>query len=334
MTPAAESKTKILVCETCRRPLGKAQLECPRRAFSGEEGCTYQVEVINHVSRHKGFVRYIALVVGLVLIIGWVSLLFFEVEWEIISSKVFSWAGLLGVVFVLTWVYRNFGKTLVARNSQRGMEVIETSLFGILVQRVEIGPDVVVPWEGSPARKMRYPASVVELYRNGNAADLISTAVLQLVAQGAVQIGYTRTQRRFRKSRQRYRLMPPEEDFSDILVVGELEKRILGLVLGWSQTGMLLGELIADLFEGGKLHPRNFLVDEIIGPESQALGLGEVRGHLNHVFVPAPNTRGRVAVDIQSVKNLYRDFWTNSPKHAEEMLAEIDRLVIAMARAE
>ena len=177
---------------------------------------------------------------------------------------------------------------------------------------------------------MRYPASVAELFRQGSAADMVSTALLQLVAQGVAAIGISRVSKRFGRAVWRYRLVGQQATVNEIK--GTLEQRIYASILAGPPAGLPLGQLIEQLFEGGQASPRNYLVDEIVGPEAEALGLGEVRGKVKRSLVAAPNTVGRIARDIKSIEQLHRDFWVTMPEHATELLAEIDQQVIMMVK--
>lgn len=315
-------------CEVCRKPLGKAQLECPRRGLEGERGCAYQLEEGRITPRPL----WINLILGLLLIgLSAEPLLLAEEDPDALPASVFALLLALGVLLLGTWTYRMFGRSLRAVNPATGREIQQTSFLGVRVTQTVIGPVTPVEWQGSPAREMRYPASVAELYRQGSAADLVSTALLQLVAQGAVTIGMTRVNQRMKRSGWQYRLVAEHASKYEE-IKGELEQRIYALIEAGPPAGLPLDLLFEQLFEGGQVSPRNYLVDEIAGPEAEALGLGEVRGKVKRSLVAAPNTVGRIARDIQSIEQLHRDFWVTMPEHAQELLAEIDQQVILMVK--
>ncbi len=241
------------------------------------------------------------------------------------------WITGAGLVLFFLWVYRLFGRKRVIENPVSRQMLVQTFLFGMELNRTEAAAAVPQVWQGSPAREMRYPASVVELYREGNASDLISTALLQLIAQGDIQIGITRVSKRIGRGRKEYRIIRGEgKETSEIK--GELERRLISAVDAGQGGGISLEELVVTVLDGEQDSPRNFLVEEIIGPEAEELGLGDVRGNLKKSLVPAPNSRGRVARDIQSLEMLYRDFWVTMPEHAPLVLGEIDRVVIRQIR--
>jgi len=314
-------------CEICRRPLGTAQLECPRRGFDDERRCAYQLE---HGRITPGPLA-VNLILGLAFIgIGaglWLPAGGGETGFP---ASVFVLILALGGLFLSTWVYRKFGRRFRAVNPVTGQEIRQTSLFGVRITQTLIAPVVRAAWQGSPAREMRYPASVAELYRQGSGADLVSTALLQLIAQEAVTIGISRISKRIGRGSWRYRIVGEGASLEEIK--GALEQRIYRLVLAGLPAGLPLNDLIEQLFDGGKRSPRNYLVDEIVGPEAEALGLGEVRGKVKRTLVAGPNTVGRIARDIQSIEQLYRDFWVTMPEHAQVLLAEIDQLVIMMVQ--
>jgi len=327
MSAPEKSHLNPPACEVCRRPLGKAQLECPRRSLEGEHGCAYQVES----GRITPGPLLINLIFGLVFIgLGAEPWLPAKGNPDSLPASVFTLFLVVGILLLTTWIYRMFGRALRAFNPATGQEIRQTSLFGVRITETVIGPVTPVPWQGSPAREMRYPASVAELFRQGSAADMVSTALLQLVAQRAVIIGISRKSKRFGRVVWRYHLVGDQTSFTEIK--GTLEQRIYALIQAGPSAGLPLGDLVEQLFEGGKASPRNYLVDEIVGPEAEALGLGDVRGKVKRSLVAAPNMVGRIARDIQSVEQLHRDFWVTMPEHATELLAEIDQQVIIMVK--
>ena len=327
MSAPQKPSSALPACEVCRKPLGKAQLECPRRGLEGERGCAYQIE--------SGRIAPGPLLVNLILGLAFIGLgaepwLLAEGNPEALPVSAFALFLVLGILLLGTWIYRMFGRTLRAVNPASGQEIRQTSLFGVRITETVIEPVTPVPWQGSPAREMRYPASVAELFRQGSAADMVSTALLQLVAQGAAMIGISRVSKRFGRAVWRYRLVGEQAELNEIK--GTLEQRIYASILAGPPAGLPLGQLIEQLFEGGQASPRNYLVEEIVGPEAEALGLGEVRGKVKRSLVAAPNTVGRIARDIQSIEQLHRDFWVTMPEHATELLAEIDQQVIMMVK--
>ena len=314
------------VCESCRKPLGKFQLTCPRRGLDGERGCTFQVEEGRIIPCPK----VTNLLIGLVLVsFGAGSRLFGWENEEGLAAFLFGLIFVIGLLLMGLWVYRSFGRYLRVTNPVTGQELLQTSLFGTKIDWTLIGQAAEAAWQGSPAREMRYPASVVELYRQGNAADMVSTALLQLVAQDEVVIRVSQVRRRFGRRKLLYRLAAGK-GVRQPEIQGELERRIFALVQAGPPAGLPLRDVIETLFNGGQASPRNYLIDEIIGPEAEALGLGDVRGKVKRALVAAPNTVGRVALDIQSLEQLHRDFWVTMPEHASEMLVEIDQCVIMM----
>jgi hypothetical protein len=177
---------------------------------------------------------------------------------------------------------------------------------------------------------MRYPASVAEFYREGSAADLIATGLLQLAAQQVLVFGKRESQGRFSKRLARYFILRGEA-WEITQPHGDLESRIVALVATGDPDGLSLEDLTYALFEGGKRQLRNFLADTYVGPESVSLGLGSLIGDRQRVLAPATNSRPRIVNDIQSIELLHRDFWVTSPHEAAEFLGQLDFLVLRMA---
>ncbi|MFN2144323.1 MAG: hypothetical protein ACK2T7_03170, partial [Anaerolineales bacterium] len=314
-------QTNERLCEQCRKPIGARQFDCPRRQLAGEENCAYQVAV--HRIAKSGVLM---LILGAVLIglgVGLPAGIDRHPTALLVGRILLAVSG-LGLVF--TGSCRQWGAVQSGRNPVTGQTWERTTLFGIEFDWDWQSGFQPVPWSGSPARVIRYPASVMEFYRQGNAADIVSTALLQLFAQKILSLGKQRTQRRLRRSQVRYLVLTGEAfDIGEPL--GALETRMVQIVSASELKGLPLSDFLKALFEGGQPQPRNYLIDSYIGPEAIALELGKVVGVQRRTLAPAPNTIARVGRDIQSVEQLYRDLWTTAPEEATELLYQIDRQI-------
>lgn len=326
-------------CESCRRTLGKELLACPRRDIGAKSTCQYRVEEARMPSTGWGCLLVFGLGAALIPVIAYLI----GQGMPLWVKAVLSPALVVGGVSVVGVVYQLFGKQTTIFNPVNGKTWQQTSLLGIPVLHTTTSAIEEIPWSGALARELRYPASVAELYRDGSASDVVSTALLQLMAQGVVSLGVVRITHPLRRVEMLYVLRPGEK-FALDSVRGRLETRIRDVV-GLSgcpdaairfeerdhprmhRAVLTLEDVLVMVFAGGQPDPRKYLVSELVGVEAEETGLGVVRGIRQKQFAPGPNTRGKIALDIQSIDQLHRDFWTTAPEHAQEVLARIDLLI-------
>lgn len=327
-------------CSNCRRQLGKEMLTCPRREIGENSTCQFRVE-------HR---RLSAKGLGGLLLFGLVMMLF-PVLAYLYGKGLPLWVkGLLtpllvvGGGFMITGIFQLFGSETILFNAQTGQSWQQITILGVPVTETVFGAIETIPWEGTPARVMRYPASVAAFYRQDTSPDIFSTALLYLLAKNVVQLGQMSVVTRMRR-RKRVYVLRPGEAYASAEVRGHLEKRIWEVV-GQAESvtnvftfngsfyprqyraALSLEDAVLMVFEGGQPHPGNYLVTALVGPDAEALGLGTIQGERTKKLSPGPNTKGKVALDIRSVEQLYRDFWTTTPEHAREILAQIDLFIL------
>lgn len=327
-------------CSNCRRTLGKEMLSCPRRDIGDESTCQFQAEI--HRLPKKGWA-------GLVFIGLGISLL--PVIAYLFGSGLPLWIkGILtpllifGIGAMLTGVYQLLGKETVLFNPVTGQCWQQITLLGIPIMESRSGAIEPIPWQGAQARVMRYPASVTALYRQDSAPDIFSTAMLHLAAQEVIQLGQITVIDRIRRRKSVYVLWPGKR-YHAAEVAGSLERRIWEIagqancydpVFSFQgktyprlyRSALTLEDVVLMTFEGGQQNPGNFLVTEIVGKEAEALSLGDIRGERVKKLNPGPNTRGKIALDIHSIEQLYRDFWITDPDRASEILSRIDLFIL------
>lgn len=315
-------------------------VSCPRRDIG--EKCTCQFRVEHHRLSEKGWAGLVFIGLGIALL-PVIAYLFgdglpFWVKGVLTPMLIF------GGGTMLTGVYQILGKETILFNPVTGQSWQQITLFGIPIMESISGEITPIPWQGAQARVMRYPASVTALYRQDSAPDIFSTAMLHLIAQGAIQLGVIPVTNRLRRKKLVYVLQPGERYYT-AEVTGSLERRIWEIVGQADYAGnafsfrgksyprlyrsaLSLEDVVLMIFEGGQPNPGNFLVTEIVGKEAGALSLGEIRGERIKKLNPSPNTRGKIALDIRSIEQLYRDFWVTDPDHASEILARIDLFIL------
>ena len=326
-------------CETCRRELGPEQLKCPRRNLGKENLCPYRVEQTRLNSDGWGWMLFVGLIISLIpvtgLLIGEVLPLWIRL---VLVSLLLVGLYLMGSGFSLL-----FGRQLTSFNLTTGQAWQQTKIFGVPISWMEISAVEVLPWWGTSARILRYPASVAEWCRNRNAPGLFSTALLQLVAQGVVTIGQVNIRRRWRRPSKVYVLVTGEE-YGKAAVQGKFEKRLADVV------GQSISESVEFEMDGNH-YPRTyrsvlcledairiffgidlrgsepFQVHHLVGGEAVELGLGEFREKPFPKYSPGKNAMGKISLDLRSIDLLHHDFWTTQPDHARDMLAQIDLLV-------
>jgi len=176
---------KSAQCETCRRPLGVEQLGCPRRNLGEENLCPYQVEESRLPSADWGFMFFVGLGISLIPLM---AILIGESLPLWISAVLLPFM-LFGLVIMGIGLYSLFGRQKIIFNPDTGQAWQQTRILGIPVGQTVTSAIETIPWQGGPARGLRYPASVAELCRGGKAAQLITAAVLQMLAQGVIMLG-------------------------------------------------------------------------------------------------------------------------------------------------
>lgn len=333
---------QLLQCENCRRQLGAEQLECPRRNLGQEKLCPYRVEESRLPSSNWGLMWLVGLGITLVpltaILIGgvlpfWIPLVLLPLM-------------LIGLFMMGFAVYQLLGRRKTIFNPQSGQAWQQTTVLGLPLDQTIISSIEKIPWKGAAARSLRYPASVAELCRQGKAPDMFAAALLQLLAQQVISLGEVKVYRRIGKPGRMYVLLPGEK-YGATEVQGQLETRLAGAVgqahradrefefqgrryARTCRSVLCLEDVIQMVFEGGKMSPDQFLIREVVGKEAALLGLGEVEGHVIQKFSPGVNVLGKVSLDVRSVDQLKRDFWTSQPEHAQDLLAQLDLLVHAM----
>jgi hypothetical protein len=329
-------------CETCRRRLGIEQLECPRRNLGEENLCPYRVEQTQLASGEWGCMLFVGLGISLIPITAFLmgEILPFWVVAVMMPLL------LVGVIIMGTGVYLKLGKQQTIFNPATGQTWQQTKVFGLPVTQTETSAIEVIPWMSARARVLRYPASVAEFYRGGKVSGLLSTALLQLAAQGVVAIGQVMVYRKFRRPGGLYVLLPGEM-YGKVEIQGAIEKQ-LAVIVGkariesaefdhqgkkYSRTHravLCLEDVIRMMLEDGQENKDQLLVIEIVMEEAIGLGLGELKGKLVSKFSPRKNTLGKISLDIRSIDQLHHDFWTNQPEHARDLLAKIDLLSLSL----
>lgn len=327
-------------CSNCRRNLGKELLSCPRRNIGEKGTCQFQVD--QHRLPRKGWAGlvFIGLGIALLPIIAY----FFREGLPLWVKGVLTPMLIFGGGAMLTGVFQLLGTETILYNPHTGQCWQQITLFGIPFSESVSGAIEPIPWQGAQARVMRYPASVTALYRQDSATDIFSTTMLYLIAQEVIQLGQITVTSRVRRRKSVYVLRPGER-YLDTDVTGNLEQRIWEIVgqansynKAFSFRGksyprlypsaLSLEDVVLMTFEGGQQNPGNFLVTEIVGKEAEALSLGEIRGERIKKLNPGKNTRGKIALDIHSIEQLYRDFWVSDPNHASEILARVDLFIL------
>ena len=329
-------------CDTCRRPLGVEQLNCPRRNLGQETLCPYQVEQTRQDPGEWRWMLFVGLGISLIPVM---AILIGENIPFLVILVLMPFL-LVGLAIIGGGISRLFGRQHTIFNPVTGQTWQQTKIFGLAVSQTETSSVELIPWLGAPARILRYPASVVELYRVGKASEVFSTALLQLAAQQVVAIGQVKAYRKLRKPSTEYVLQPGEK-YQEAEVWGELEKRLASVVnqanceaAKFEYQGkqyprthravLCLEDVIRMVFEVGEKGLLSFQLSRVVGEEAVGLGLGEMKGKLIPKFSPGKNTLGKVSLDIRSVDQLHRDFWITQPEHARDLLAQIDLSILSL----
>ncbi len=327
-------------CSNCRRRLGKDLLSCPRRDEGKRSTCQFQVEQRHLPKKGWGMLVAVGLVVALMPVIAYLI----GKGLPLWVKGVLSPFLLFGGGAIVTGVFQFLGKETIVFNPVSGQSWRQITLLGIPVSGSVSGAIERIPWQGAPARVMRYPASVASLYRQDSAPDIFSIAMLQLVAQDVILLGQIAVKNQLGRGKLIYVLQPGAQ-YASGAVHGSLEQRIWEIVgqAGYPgsnfhfkgkdyerlyRSALTLEDVLLMVFEGGQPNPEKFLVSEIVGKEAEELSLGMIRGERVKKLNPGPNTMGKIALDIRSVEQLYRDFWTTDPEHAREILARIDLFIL------
>lgn len=314
-----------LVCERCRRMLGPSQLACPRRGLPGSQGCSYTLTMGRAYPRPSG---------GLVLAGGLIAVGGLWVAWraDAAGNLAAGWAAAgLGVLLLWIWTWRQFSERSILDNPATGQHWEQVRLFGWAVARRATGAVRLLAWQGPPARVLRFPASVVEFYREGSTTDILAAALLQLAAQGAVVFGQQEEKDHWGRTRSRY-LVQAGPGADGGVLDGWLEQHLMSIVRAGPAYGVTLSGLASGVLGQSNRFPRNVLVDRYVGTEAEALGLGAVQlVGMRKALNPAETARARIGRDLHTIRLLFADLWAGSPEFAREMLAELDRAVLKTA---
>jgi len=262
---------------------------------------------------------------------------------------VFSPLLVVGVYMMGTGLYMIFGSQLALFNLATGQAWQQGEIFGLPVSQTKTSAVEIIPWMGAPARVLRYPASVAELCRERNAAEFFATALLQLTAQGVVNIGQVTIHRRWRKPSRVYVLVPGE-GYGEAVVQGKFEKRLIEVV-GQARVGaayfeldgtpytrsfrsvLCLEDAIRMVFGIDQKDGAPLQVYRIVEEEAVELGLGAFGEKRLAAFKPGKNSQGKISLDLRSIDLLHHDFWTTYPEHARDLLAQIDLITLPMVPA-
>jgi hypothetical protein len=243
-----------------------------------------------------------------------------------------GWAAALAGLFLMaTWYWWQFSERSILHNPATGQRWEQVELFGRPVSRRVTGAVQPVVWQGAPARGLKFPASVVEFYREGSTTDILAAALLQLAAQGWVVFGLQWEKNYWGSARSRF-IVQAGRGVAGAVVDGRLEQRLMAVISDGPAYGIPLTGLTTAVLGQKNQFPRRVVVDGFVGPEAEALGLGQVQVvGLRQALNPADNARARIGRDLDSIRLLYGDLWTHSPEFAREMLVELDRAVLQTA---
>jgi hypothetical protein len=323
-------------CENCRRELGTQLKSCPRR--DKDAGCPNQVEYDRLDSKGWFFFVLVGASSGLLSLTGLlIGNLPLWIELSMLPILI------LGVGLAISGIYLTLGQKTTIFNFKTGQTWQQNTLFGIPITQTITHPVESVPWLGSPGREMRYPASVAQLYKDPAPAELISTALLQLIAHKIISLGQIQIKPRIGRHRALF-VFSPGEQYNTAQMDGVLENKLIDVItastdnkplLEYNQkfyprshrAALTLADFLLLVFEGHRSHPGNYLVDQLVGLEAASMGLGTIKGKLVRYLEPAPNTRGKIALDIRSTEQLHRDFWITYPEIARDLLMQIDLLI-------
>ncbi len=330
-------------CEQCGRIVNAGLRDCPQRD-QDKQSCPFQVEENRLPSGGWGCLLLFGIVLSLISVV-----LAAAANLPALIDALLAIALVLGLLSIGVGVYRPLGKQMIVYNLQTGETWQQTTIFGIPTSQQTISRAEMLPWKGGVARVMRYPASVVELFREGKAIAIFNTALLYLMAQDVIRLGYVIEKRRRYKERKVF-IFTPGDNLPSAEIDGELEKRIAAVVRQASapdaelvykgkphprtyRTVLCLLDLILGVFEGETTNAGNWLMGQIVGAEAESLELGEVSGKVVKRFRFALNSQKKLAPDVRSVDLLHKEFWDAYPDLASELFVSIDYLMMNLVLA-
>jgi hypothetical protein len=206
-----------------------------------------------------------------------------------------------------------------------------------------------VEWAEGHIRKLRFPASVVELARNGEVIPIVSTTLTHLLNTGVIEVGVISTKGTMGTTKEDFFFMPGNPaEISEM--PGELEQRMIEVVGLSAKAGdqiefrgntyqrsggpyLSLKDLLLIVFEGEKRFPRSWIMEEVTGKQAIELGFGEY-GKMGHekVFRFFDNTKSRLDVDVQTIDLMYKELWERQPELGPELHSMIDYLMVTVIK--
>jgi hypothetical protein len=266
-----------------------------------------------------------------------------DIPWVVL---IVLWGGAaVGTMMALVSAAAAVRKEVVAvhQNGERSWR--QVTVFGKVISEATTLGLQKIDWAEGSIRKLRYPASVVELARSGEVIPIVSTALTHLLNSGLIEVGVVSTKGTMGSSKEEFFFMPgkPAETSE---IPGALERRMIEVVnLTREKDGAVeyrgklyqtaigpylsLKDLLLLVFEGEKPFPRSWLMEEVTGKQAVELGFGEL-GETRHekLFKFFDNTKGKLEADIKSIEQMYTALWKNQPAFGPELHSQIDYLMV------
>lgn len=264
---------------------------------------------------------------------------------HVICMSPFILFGLLAIALAIVGL---FGTQITIRNPATGQRWQQNRFFGL--RAWETVTLALQPVTLTPARSLSltYPASVLTLYHQQDAAKILYMTLLSLFSQQVLQLQVTQVSDRFlnryTQTTQTLAVTPGVR----AQATGLLETRILQIVQEWSGrrdrslglrrygrarrfTDLLtLSDLIPLVFGGLRHSPTQWLVTEVVGLDASQQGLGHLeKKRWSSQFMPlAPSQVSPLEAEYLRLCQIDEQFQATQPEIAQTMRQAIDKAVI------
>jgi hypothetical protein len=327
----------MMDCEKCGRPVGEELKTCE---FREDGSCPYQISSQRMSLSTPGCaffsgVASVSLCLWMLTVPG--------IPWVVL---IVLWGGVVvGAILALGGAAAALRKEIIAVDVDGERVWRQVTVLGKSISEATTTGFREVDWAEGSIRKLRFPASVVELARSGEVIPIVSTALTHLLNSGVIEVGVISTKGTMGSSKEEFFFMPgkPAETSE---IPGALEQRMIEVVnLKRSPDGSVeyrgntyqtsarsrlsLKDLLLLVFEGEKRFPRSWLMEEVTGKQAIELGFGEL-GITRHekLFKFFDNTRNKLEPDKLSIEQMYKALWRKLPVLGPELHSQIDYLMV------
>ncbi len=333
----ADTEQTALLCEKCRRPLGRGMLTCSEQAMGR---CPYQVE---HTPGHGATrMNWGYLLIGVAIALTGAVL-----SWNWFPFSLCPLA--LGLLAAALGVYGMNGSGLKVYNKTTGQMWQRHGLPGLTLTKFTASAlQSVVPAISLP-RSLKYPPSISTLYQNEDGYTIFYMAMLSLLIHGAIKLQYTTTSKTFfglSFTVAREFILSPGGNLMPARTNGELEKRIVEAVREWSDRSeqhiqfnrrdfrtrvfshfLTLDDLVYIVFEGKHHGSPSRQVLNLIEADADRQGFGHLENGWRRRFETLPEYQNSMYAEYGIIRKVYETLTASQTDIFPALALAIERAI-------